>query len=151
MNFKILMVFMCVYVYLISGGLGLPWLGLPGRDLGQILTTRPAVSGKGPGPLALQKRIPTELGRSEAGKVFVKRKKNAVCINRLAQKESPWIAESHPHGSLNYYYGAFLPGFSWPVILICLVHSPHEVYLRIFPCVSMHFLAKMDSTAKASG
>ena len=89
MNFKILMVFMCVYVYLISGGLGLPWLGLPGRDLGQILTTRPAVSGTGPGPLALQKRIPTELGRSEAGKVFVKRKKNAVCIDRLAQKESP--------------------------------------------------------------
>ena len=66
--------------------------GLPGRDGGQILITRPAVSGKGPGPLALQKIIPTKLERSDAGKVFVKRKESAVCVDRLSQRESPWIA-----------------------------------------------------------
>ena len=31
----------------------------------QILATRPVVSGKGPGPLALQKRIPTKMESSE--------------------------------------------------------------------------------------
>ena len=49
-------------------------------------------------------------------------------------------AESQPHGSLNYFYGTFLPGFLWPVILICLVHCLYLVYLRIYPpmcaCIS---------------
>ena len=44
-------------------------------------------------------------------------------------------AESQPHGSLNYFYGTFLPGFLWPVILICLVHCLYLVYLRTLPCV----------------
>ena len=56
-----------------------------------------------------------------------------------------------PRGSLNYLYGVFLLGFLWPIILICLVHSPYLVYLRILPCVCMHVLAKMDSTTKAYG
>ena len=47
-------------------------------------------------------------------------------------------AESQPNGSLNYFYGTFLPGFLWPVILICLVHCPYVVYLRILPRVCMH-------------
>ena len=34
-------------------------------------------------------------------------------------------------GSLNYFYGAFLPGFLWPIILTCLVNSPYLVYFRI--------------------
>ena len=51
-----------------------------------------------------------------------------------------------PRGSLNYFHGAFLLGFLWPIILISLVHSPHLMYLKIPPCVCMHPLAKMDFT-----
>ena len=47
------------------------------------------------------------------------------------------LPELHLHSSLNHLYGAFLPGFLWPIILICLVHTPCLVYLRIFPCVRM--------------
>ena len=32
--------------------------------------------------------------------------------------------------SLNHLRGAFLPGFPWPIILICLVHSLYLLYLR---------------------
>ena len=40
-------------------------------------------------------------------------------IDRWAdpEKESPWVA---PSCSLYYFYGAFLPGFLWSVILVCL-------------------------------
>ena len=54
-----------------------------------------------------------------------------------------------PRGSLNYLYGVFLLGFLWPVILICLVHSPYLADLKIFECVHTHLLAKVDSTAEA--
>ena len=54
-------------------------------------------------------------------------------------------AESHPCGSLNYFYGAFLP-----VILIYLVHSSYFACLRILTCVYMHLLAKKDFTEKVS-
>ena len=60
-------------------------------------------------------------------------------------------AESCPRGSLSYFYGLFLLGLLWPIILICLVHSPYLVYLRILPGVCVHLLAKMDSTAEACG
>ena len=42
-------------------------------------------------------------------------------------------AELHPCGSLNYFYGAFLSDFLWPIILICLVHSSYFVHLKILP------------------
>ena len=61
------------------------------------------------------------------------------------------IVESRPHDSLNYFCGVFLLGFLWPLVLICLVHRPCLVYLRVLPCVCMHLLAKMDLTAKVSG
>ena len=41
--------------------------------------------------------------------------------------------------------GAFLPGFLWPVIVICLLHSPYLVYLGIPPCGHLHLFTKMDS------
>ena len=41
----------------------------------QILVARPVVSDKGPGPSAMQKRIPTKKESSEASKVFIKRKR----------------------------------------------------------------------------
>ena len=59
--------------------------------------------------------------------------------------------ESLPCGSLNHFHGAFLPGFLWPIILLCLVLSPYLVYLRILPCVCAHLLAKMDSSEEAYG
>ena len=66
-------------------------------------------------------------------------------------RERNRVAESHPRANLNYFYGTFLLGFLWPIIMICLVHSPYLIYLRIFPCVYTHPLAKVSSTKKASG
>lgn len=44
---------------------------------------------------------------------------------------------------------ALLPGFLWPIVLLCLVLSLYLVYLRVLPCV--HLLAKMDSREEAYG
>ena len=33
----------------------------------------------------------------------------------------PELLSHGPSGSLNYFYGVFLLGFLWPIILICLV------------------------------
>ena len=52
---------------------------------------------------------------------------------------------------LNYFNGAFLLGFLWPILLICLVPSPCFDYLRILPYVHTHLLTKMDFTQKAPG
>ena len=79
--------------HLISCGLSLQWLGevlgLPARDWAgsqpwkhQILATRPGVSDKGPGPLALQKRISTIIESSEDSKVLNKRKKSTVHVDK---------------------------------------------------------------------
>ena len=77
------------------------------------------------------------------------RMKKSVRVDR--QEWTQRVAESRPHGSLNYFYGAFPLGFLWAVILICLVHSPYLVYLRILPCVHMHLLAKMYSPEEPYG
>lgn len=63
----------------------------------------------------------------------------------------PELLSHGPSGSLNYFYGVFLPYFLWPVIMICLVHGPYSLYLKILPCGRTHLLAKMDPTEKASG
>ena len=61
------------------------------------------------------------------------------------------LRESHPRGSLNHLYEAFLLGFLWPIILICLVQSLYLVYFRILSCVCTQLLVKMDSTEEAYG
>ena len=48
------------------------------------------------------------------------------------------MAESHPRGSFNYFYGAFLLGFLGPIILIFLILRPCLIYLRNLPCVLAH-------------
>ena len=60
-------------------------------------------------------------------------KKCSMCgwTHKQTQRESPWVT---PLWHFEFY-GAFLPSFLWPLILICLVHSPSLVYLRILPCV----------------
>ena len=91
---------------MISGGLCLKHFGVevgfPARDWDgsqewehQILVTRPVVSDKGPGPSALQKRIPTKMESGKTNKVFIKRKKNTVHVDRniggLGERVSHWI------------------------------------------------------------
>ena len=63
--------------------------------------------------------------------------------------ETERVTELHPHGSVNYFYGAFLPGFLWPIILIFLVLSLYLVYLRVLSCLGAHLLSKMDSSEEA--
>ena len=59
--------------------------------------------------------------------------------------------ESRPRGGVNHLHGAFLPGFLWPIILLCLVLSPYLVYLRILPRVRVRLLAKMNSSEEGYG
>ena len=56
-----------------------------------------------------------------------------------------------PRGSLNHLHGAFLPGFLWPIILLCLVLSLFLIYLGVLPRVGVYVLAKMDSSEEAHG
>ena len=147
---------------MISGGLqAMAWSGawVPSQRL------RPGRSGEGTRSqpldqwlvakvLALwlcRKEFPQRWKSNEPNKVFIKRGKKVKYLWIATQVDSKSVAESSPRGSLNYVYVVFLLGFLWPIILICLVHSPHLVYLRILPCVCMHVLAKMNSTTKAYG
>ena len=72
-----------------------------------------------------------------------------VRVNRLTRVGSE--IELRPRGSLNHLYGAFLPGFLWPIILLCLALSLYLVYLRVLPRVRTHPLAKMDSSEEVYG
>ena len=75
------------------------------------------------------KIIPTKTESSETSKVMIRRKKGTVCVNRHI---GGLRDTSHPHGNLSHLCGAFLWGFLWPVILICLVLSLYLVHLRVF-------------------
>ena len=77
----------------------------------QILATRPVVSDKGPGPLALQKRISTKIESSETSKGLIKGGKCMVYVDRHMGKLRERVPESHPCSSLNYFFGTFLLGF----------------------------------------
>ena len=46
--------------------------------------------------------------------------------------------------------GAFLSGFHWPIILLCLPLSPYVARLRALLYVPTHLLAKVDSSVRAS-
>ena len=48
----------------------------------QILITRPEINDKGPSHWVLQKSISTKTEISEANKVFIKRKRETVCVDR---------------------------------------------------------------------
>jgi len=142
-------------IFLVSAGLGLQWLvvGLQflAGDCGQVtamsqvLTIRPVVSDKA---LALQlcREFPQRQS-SETTEVFIGRKKSKVLVDRHMGR----LIESCPHGGLNHSCGAFLSGFLWPIILICLVLSPYLANLRILPCVHVHLSAKTDSRGEAWG
>ena len=63
------------------------------------------------------------MGLQRGHDLVTKQQKQPVArhMGRLRWK----VPESHCHGSLNYFYGAFLPGFLRSVVLICLVLSPY--------------------------
>ena len=65
---------------------------------------------------------------SEASKVFIRRKKSIIHVDRNMGRLKEQVPESHPHG--HFFYRAFLLGFFWPIILICLVHIPIQYISR---------------------
>ena len=147
---------------MISGGLDPQWLEAGFRFPGQRLKSgrgnestesRPLdhqglVASDKPWPSALQKmNFYKEAESSETSKLFIGRKR--VCVGRHMGELRE--RESCPRGSLNHLYGAFLPGFLWPITLLCLALSLYLVYLRVLPCVRVHVLAKMDSSKEAYG
>ena len=76
------------------------------------------VSDKGPGFQLCRKEFPQRQNVvkqvkylcSEASYVFIRRKRvQYLWIDTWV--DSGRVAEWHPHGSLNYFYGAFLLGF----------------------------------------
>ena len=78
--------------------------------------------------------------------------KKRVHVDRHTSRLRERAAESRSRGSFNYFNEAFLPGFLWPIIFVCLVHCPNLLYLRILPGVhTPPLLAKMDCTEKAHG
>ena len=91
-----------------------------------------------------------EIESSEASKVFITRSKSTVHVDRYTGRLRDRFAELRPGGGLNHFYAACLPGFLWPIILLCLVLSLHLVCLRVLQCVRAHLLTKMDSSKEAS-
>ena len=73
-----------------------------------------------------------------------------VHVDRYTGRLRERFAELRPGGGLNHFYAACLPGFLWPIILLCLVLSLHLVCLRVLQRVRAHLLIKMDSSKEAS-
>ena len=84
-------------------------------------------------------------------KYLLEGKSSTVHVDRHKGRLRGGVPESCRCGSFNYFYRALLLVFLWLIILICLVHSPYLVYLRILPGVCVHLLAKTDFTEKESG
>ena len=84
----------------------------------QILATRAVVSDKAL-PFYFAKKNSHKMESSETSEVFIRRKRSPVRVGRhrskLRERKS---LSSHPCGSLNYFYGAFLLGFLWLTSLI---------------------------------
>ena len=70
-----------------------------------------------------------------------------VCVGRHTGR----LWDLCPHSGLNCLHGAFLLGFLWPIILICLVLSLYLAYLRVLLWVHVYLLAKMDSSEESYG
>ena len=87
------------------------------------------------------------MGSGEESKAFISRNKNTLGVDRCTSG----LRELYNHGILNHLYGAFLPGFLWPIILLCLVLNPYLASFRVCPCVHMHLSARMDSGEEVYG
>ena len=147
--------FICTWSQESSACTGLKWsLGSqPQIEVGlqqweqQILDTRPMVSIRVLALWLCRKEFPRRGKVVKQVKYLLGGKQSTAHTGGLRER----VAELCPCGSLNYFYGAFLPGFLWPIILICLGHSPYLAYLRALPWVCTHLLAKMDLTKEAYG
>ena len=60
------------------------------------------------------------------------------------------VGSGRQSGGLNYFYGALLLGFLWPIML-CLVLSLYWGYLRVLICVCACLLARKDSGEETYG
>ena len=90
--------------------------------------------------MAFRKTIPTKIESSEIGKVFIRRKKSTVYVDRHTGRLRGRIA---PSWQFKLLICGISSRFPWPIILICLVQSSYLLYLRILPCAHTHLLAKM--------
>ena len=84
-----------------------------------------------------------EMESGETSQVFTRRKR--------VRGHTGGLRGSCPRVGLRHFYGAFLLGFLWLIILLFLVLSLYLVYLRVLPCVHVHLLAKLDSSKEAYG
>ena len=121
-------------IYLWSWGLG----SQPEIEAGSqwwqhdILATRPVVSDKGPGPLALQERILTKTESSEASKVL-RGKKSTVHVNRhtgrLRERESlnSWWFELLLWGTSSGFPSASHFWFAWFTVHIWYISGSSHV------------------------
>ena len=72
------------------------------------------------------------MGSGEESKAFISRNKNTLGVDR----RTSGLRELYNHGILNHLYGAFLPGFLWPIILLCLVLNPLSGFFQGLPMCS---------------
>ena len=135
----------------LGAGLGIPagdWAGLWWREH-LILPTRLVISDKSPGPLALQKRIPTKMARSKIKYTF-RGKEYRMCRKHMGGLRGR-VPKLHPCGSLSYSYGYFFQVCFGQSFDLPGLRSVTGKYLRILPRVHTDLLAKTDFTKKASG
>ena len=83
-----------------------------------------------PGPItSIEMSFHVDTESSDTSTVFIGGKRYMWIDTRgRTQKTVPlWWFES--------LIWALLPGFLWPIVLLCLVLSLYLVYLRVLPCV----------------
>ena len=86
-----------------------------------------------------------ETESSETSEMFIRWKKGSYELTHTGG-----LREFRSRCGLKDLFQTFLPGFLWPIILLCLVLSLYLVYLRSSP-VCAYLLAKMESSKEAYG
>ena len=105
----------------------------------RILATRPVVSDKALAPWLCRNEFPQrwKVVKQVRKQVFIRKKR--VCVDRYMGRLRERVAPSWQFESRLWGISSVFPlanHFDLPV------QSPYLVYLRIFPCVHMHLLAK---------
>ena len=100
----------------------------------QILTARPVVSDEALALWLFRKEFPQRRKTVKQVKCLLGGgKKSRVRVDRhiggLRDRVAPLWCD------LNHFCGAFLPGFLWPIVLLCLVLRSYLIFLRVLACV----------------